>query len=83
MKVFLKSIVLFFEQNKYTDIRRFKQFFVTKQEFLASKKLKQYRFMSTMAIQHIFNKSRILSVFTENTQIYILFKIFDIFKIKL
>ena len=55
MTVFIKAIVLFFGQNKYTNIRRFEQFFVRKQGFLASKRYKKSSVLIKIAIQHISN----------------------------
>ena len=55
MTVFIKTIVLFFGQNKYTNIRRFEQFFVAKQGFLASKRYKKSSVLIKIAIKHISN----------------------------
>ena len=55
MKVFLESIVLLLDKINAKK-KDFEQFFVTKQGFFASKSTKNTA-LSTMSIQHIFNKS--------------------------
>ena len=49
----LELIVMLFGQSKYANIRRFSQFFVTKQEFLDSKKYKKNTVSSTMTTIYI------------------------------
>ena len=61
IKVFLKLIVLFFRQNKYTNIRRFWTIFCAKTKgtkcYKSLQKVQNCTVLSTMAIHHIFNKS--------------------------
>ena len=51
MKVFVKSVVLFFGQNKYTNIRRFSTIFRHKIRIFCLQKVQQNT--SKMATQHI------------------------------
>ena len=70
MKVFVKSIVPFFGQNKYTNIRRFSTSSRHKITIFSLEKVQQSKVLSKMATQHILTKakSRTLSMFTKTTQ---------------
>ena len=66
MKVFLKSTGPFFEQSKYTSIRRFWTIFCHKTRDFSLQKLPKYTVLNTMATQHIFiSISRTLSLFSK------------------
>ena len=41
VKVFMKPFLLYFEYNQYTNLRKFQQFFVTKQVIHCAKKVPQ------------------------------------------
>ena len=57
MKVFVKSVVLFFGQNKYTSIRRFLIIFCHETRIFSLQKVQINTALSKTAIQHIFIKS--------------------------
>ena len=69
MKVFVKSVVLFFGKNEYTNIRR--TVFRHKTRIFSLKKVQKNTVLSKMSIKHVFKKakSRKLSLFTKNTQL--------------
>ena len=84
MKVFVTSIAPFFGQNKYTNIRRFSTIFCHKTRIFCFKNVQKIQFWVKW-LQNIYltkAKSRILSLFIENTQRKILSKISDMSKIK-
>ena len=71
MKVFVKSVVLFFGQNKYTNIRRFSTIFRHKTRIFSLQKVQKIQFWVKW-LHNIYltkAKSRTLSLFIENTQI--------------
>ena len=71
MKVFIKSVVMFFGQNKYTNIRRFWTIFCHKTRILASKNHKKIQFWVKWLHNIYLAKAsgKTLSLFTKNNRI--------------
>ena len=59
MKVFVKSVVLFFGKNKYADTRRFSTIFSYKTRIFSLQKVPKNTVLSKMAIQHISQKLKV------------------------
>ena len=56
MKVFVKSVVLFFGKNKYTNIRRFWTIFCHKTRIFSLQKAQKNTLLSKIGIQQIFKQ---------------------------